>query len=450
MNWYHVAMWSQRHVVILSIVTIASAALSAAGSRSWQQFRGPDAGVVADDPNLPETWSTTDHVAWKTEIPGVGWSSPIVSGDHVFVTSAINLAESDRPKAREYNAREVAKTTETHRWVAYDVDFETGRIRWEREVGRAVPPQARHLKNSYASETPATDGERVYAYFGSVGLFAFDLNGRPVWSKPFGPSEMRQGWGPAASPIVYKNRVYLVNDNEQQSFVAAYDGKTGAELWRVLRDEGSNWSTPYIWENPLRTELITTGSRRVRSYDLDGKLLWEMAGLSTLHIPTPFARDGLLFLNSGFRVDSKRPVYVVRPGASGDISLKGEETSNAFVVWSRPTLGSYNPSSIAYRGYYYTLFDTSFVACNDEKTGKEIYPRTRISAESTGFTASPWAYNGKIFVMSEDGDTFVIQAGPEFKILGKNSLDEMTLATPAVAGDSLIIRTASKLYRIRK
>ena len=436
-----------RTIVAVSVVALAAVAVSA--DSNWPQFRGLQAGVADDDPALPDTWGPTENIVWKTEVPGVGWGSPIVWGDHIFVTSAINAEQPDRPAARVYTAAEVAATKALHRWVVYDVDFKTGRIRWEREIGRAVP-QAKHMKNSYASETPTTDGERVYAYFGSAGLFAFDLDGKPIWSKPMSPSKTRSDWGPASSPIVSKGRVFIVNDSEEQSFMAAYDAVTGKELWRASRDEGSNWSTPFVWENDLRTEIVTTGSRKVRSYDLDGKLLWEMSGLSSLHIPTPFARHGLLFLNSGFRVDPNRPVFAVRPGASGDISLKTGETSNQYIVWSHPTLGSYNPSSLVYGDYYYTLYDTSFWTSNDARTGKEIYGRQRISAESTGFSASPWAYNGKIFVMSEDGDTFVIQPGPEFKVVGKNSLNEMTLATPAIANGSLIVRTASKLYRISK
>jgi len=373
-----------------------------------------------------------------------------VWGDHVFVTSAVNTAEVTRPTARAYTGTDVAPTSAIHRWVVYDVDFKTGKIRWQREVGSAVPSEAKHMKNSYASETPATDGQRVYAYFGAVGLFAFDMNGKPLWSQPMGPVKTRQSWGPAASPIVYKDRVYIVSDSEDRSFIAAYNAKTGDEVWRVNRDEGSNWSTPFVWENELRTELVTAGSRKVRSYDLSGTLLWEMSGMSSLHIPTPFARNGLLYINSGFRADQFRPVYAIRVGATGDISLKQGETSNQYIVWFYPTLGSYNPSSLVYGDYYYTLYDTSFLTCNDAKTGKEIYGRQRISGESTGFSASPWAYNGKIFAMSEDGDTYVIQPGPEFKVLGKNSLNEMTLATPAVVNGSLVIRTASKLYRVAK
>jgi outer membrane protein assembly factor BamB len=429
---------------------MALALVTLSADVNWPQFRGMHAGVVADDPALPETWGASENVVWKTEVPGVGWSSPVVWGEHIFVTSAVNDEQPERPPARVYTAAEVAPTTARHRWIVYDVDFKTGKIRWQREVGRSVPARPKHMKNSYASETPATDGERVYAYFGGVGLFAFDMSGKQVWSKPMEPFKTRSDWGSAASPIVYKGRVLVVNDNDEHSFMDAYDARTGRELWRVAREEGSNWSTPFVWENTVRTEIVTSGSRKLRSYDLDGKLLWEMSGLSSLHIPTPFAAHGLLFVNSGFRVDPNKPVFAIRPGATGDISLQKWETSNKYIVWWNPTLGSYNPSSIVYGDYYYTLYDTAFLTCNDAKSGAEVYGRQRISAESTGFTASPWAYNGKIFALSEDGDTFVIQAGREFKVIGKNSLNEMTLATPAIAHSSLIVRTASKLYRIAK
>ena len=188
----------------------------------------------------------------------------------------------------------------------------------------------------------------------------------------------------------------------------------------------------------------------MRSYGEDGKLLWELKGMSTIAIPTPFTRLGLLYITSGYLPDPLRPAYAIRPGATGDISLKPDQTSNEYIAWMQPTLGPYNPTPLVYGDYYYTLLDRGFLLCNDARTGKEIYPRQRISAESTGFTASPWAYNGKIFVLSEDGDTFVIQPGAEFKVLGKNSLGEMTLATPAIARGSVFIRTASKLYRIGK
>jgi len=431
----------------LLVVLIFTA--SAFSSDQWPQFRGPQSTGVADEPDVPDTWSTTRNVVWKTEIPGSGWSSPVVWGDRIFLTSVISTVSPEAPKKGLYfgGNRENIPTDE-HRWMVYAVDWKTGKIIWEREVHRGVPASSHHLKNTYASETPVTDGERVYAYFGNLGLFVFDMEGKPVWSQPWGPFRTRYGWGTASSPVLYKDRVYVVNDNDDQSFLAVLDKRTGKQIWRVARDEASNWSTPYIWENDRRTEIITSGTRKVRAYDLDSKLLWELGGMSSIVIPTPFSQHGLLFLASGYVGDQVRPVYAVKAGARGDISLKEGESSNEFIAWYQRQAGPYNPSPLVYGDYYYTLLDRGIFTCHDARTGREIYGKQRIDPEASAFTASPWAANGKIFALSEDGDTFVIQAGTEFKVLGKNPLDEMCMATPAIARGSLIIRTATKLYRI--
>jgi outer membrane protein assembly factor BamB len=217
----------------------------------------------------------------------------------------------------------------------------------------------------------------------------------------------------------------------------------------VDRDEPSNWATPYVWQNELRTELITPGRKRVRSYDLDGKLLWEFGGMSTIVIPTPFSEFGLLYIASGYVGDKVRPVFAIRPGASGDISLSSGESTNRFVSWYQRTGAPYNPSPLLYGDHFYVLYDGGFLACSDARTGKEIYEKERLNPHGIAqFTASPWAYNGKVFCLSEDGDTYVIEAGPRYKLIRKNSLDEMCMATPALAGDSVFIRTLSQLYRI--
>jgi outer membrane protein assembly factor BamB len=260
----------------------------------------------------------------------------------------------------------------------------------------------------------------------------------------------RYGWGTAASPILHEGRVYIVNDNDDASYLLALDKKTGAEIWKVDRQEKSNWSTPYIWTHDGKSEIVTTGTGRVRSYDLDGKVLWEFGGMSSIAIPTPFAKHGLLFISSGYVGDAVRPVWAVKPGAKGDITLPKGETSSAFIAWYNGTAGPYNPSPLVYGDYYYTLMDRGFLTCHEAKTGKEIYGKQRLDQASQAFTASPWAYNGKIFMLSEDGDTFVVEAGTEYKLLWKNSLNEMTMATPAVAKNSLIIRTAGRLYKIGK
>ncbi len=446
-----------RSILVTSFAVLAIAALSA--DANWPQFRGMQAGVSADDPALPESWSPAENIIWKIDVPGRAWSSPIVWGDHVFVTAVLHTDGSQeqlkptgayigRSLGGTMTGSDVATASSPRQWTLYDIDFKTGRIRWQRMLHTGVPT-SKHDKNSYASETPVTDGERVYAYSGYAGLFAFDMSGKPLWSKPMPALRTRSGWGSAGSPVLHKDRIYVVNDNDDQSFIAAFNKLTGEEVWRVDRDEGSNWSTPFVWENDRRTEIVTTGTRAVRSYDPDGKLLWQLTGMSSIHIPTPFARHGLLYINSGYVSDSARPVYAIRPGGSGDISLKDGATSNDYIVWSLSAIGSYNPSSLVYGDYHYVLLDRGIMSCHDARTGKEIYRQQRITS-GTLFTASPWAYNGRIFALSEEGDTFVIQAGPEFKVIGKNSLDEMTLATPAVANGNLIVRTASKLYRIGK
>ena len=432
----------------VSLVLFALAAL-ASSSDQWPQFRGPQSTGVADDPNLPDTWSTTLNVIWKTAIPGSGWSSPVVWGDRIFLTSVISSVAPEAPKKGLYfGGNREGIPADEHRWMVYAVDWKTGKIVWEREVHRGVPASSHHLKNTYASETPVTDGERVYAYFGNLGLFVFDMEGKPVWSQSWGPFRTRYGWGTASSPVLYKDRIYVVNDNDDRSCLAVLDKRTGKQIWRVERDEASNWSTPYIWENDRRTEIITSGTRKIRSYDLDGKLLWELGGMSSIVIPTPFSQHGLLFLASGYVNDTVRPVYAVRAGARGDISLKEGETSNEYIAWYQRQAGPYNPSPLVYGDYYYTLLDRGIFTCHDARTGREIYGKQRIDPEASAFTASPWASNGKIFALSEDGDTFVIPAGAEFKVLGKNSLDEMCMATPAISRGSLIVRTATKLYRI--
>ena len=435
-----------RRLLILTFLC-ASSVIANAQDR-WPQFRGAQSIGVAEDPTLPEKWSATENVAWKTDIPGIGWSSPIVWGNQVFLTSVINTGDTEPPKKGLYFGGERPIPPAEHRWMVYAVNFQTGKVLWEREVYKAIPKFSRHLKNSFASETPVTDGERVYAYFGNVGLFVFDMKGTLLWKQMFDAKRTRFGWGTAASPVVYKDKIFIVCDNDEQSYLVALDKKTGKQIWKVDREVGTNWATPYIWESGQRTELVIPGTKAVRSYDLDGKTLWEFKGMSSIAIPVPFSKHGLLYITSGYVGDQHRPVYAIKPGASGDISLKEGETSNQFIAWYQRQAGPYNPSPIVYGDLYYTLLDRGFFTAHDAKTGKEVYGKQRIDPAAGAFTSSPWAYNGKIFALSEDGDTFVIQAGSEYKLVGKNSLDEMCMATPAIVKGSLIIRTATKLYRI--
>jgi outer membrane protein assembly factor BamB len=430
---------------LLAIILLALGTLTHAAQ--WPQFRGPGAMGVAESPSLPDTWSTTTNVKWKTTIPGHGWSSPVVWGERVFVTSVIPNGATEAPLKGLYFGGERDAPKVEHRWMVYAIDRATGKIAWEREAHRGLPPQ-RHLKNTYASETPTTDGERVYVRFGNVGLFAYDFAGQLAWSVPVPSLPTHNGWGTASSPVLHKGRLYVVHDNEQQSYITALDARTGKTVWRTERQEATSWATPYVWEHEGRTEIVTAATGKIRSYDLEGKLLWQLGPMSSIAIPTPFSKFGLLYVTSGYVGDATRPVYAIKPGASGDISLAKGETSNASIAWSLPQGGPYNPSPIVYGDHYYTLFDRGFFTAHDAKTGKEIYTKVRLDPTASGFSASPWAYNGKLFAMSEDGTTYVIQAGPEFKVIGRNVLDEFTMASPAIDRDSLFIRTATSLYRI--
>lgn len=424
---------------------------ASAGSADWPQFRGRGARGVAEHPGLPERWSTSENVEWKIEVPGRGWSSPVVWGGRVFLTTVVSEGEREEPRKGLYFGGERKEIPQAeHQWLVLCYDLKSGRELWRRAAREGRPANPLHVKNTYASETPVTDGERVYAYFGNTGLFCYELDGTPLWSTNWPAVRTRYGWGSAASPVLHKDRIIIVNDNEDASFITALDTRTGQELWRKERDEKSNWATPFIWENEQRTEIITPGTKKVRSYDLEGNLLWELGGMSSIVIPTPFAADGLLYVCSGYVGDRNRPVFAIKPGPSGDISLEEGETSNEYIAWSLPAAAPYNPSPLVYEGQFYVLFDFGFLASHDAKTGEEIYEKQRIRPEGrTAFTASPWAYNGRIFALSEEGDTYVFEAGPEYKLLWVNPLEEMCMATPAIAGGRLLIRTYSKLYCIR-
>jgi outer membrane protein assembly factor BamB len=331
------------------------------------------------------------------------------------------------------------------------LDLKSGEILWNKNVHKGKPKSSIHLKNSYASETPVTDGELIYCYFGSLGLYAMDFEGQVVWTHKVPAYPTRYGWGTASSPILHKDRVYLVNDNDEKSYLIALDKKTGKEIWKTSRDEKSNWSNPYIWKNKLRTEITVPGSGRTRSYDLEGKELWSFKGMSSITIATPYAHDGLLYLSSGYVGDSKRPLYAIKPGAEGDISVTSKDTSNDFIAWSNWKAAPYNPSTLLYQDQIYVLLDRGYLSAFDPKTGSSIYGKQRLPG-STGFTASPWAYQGKIFCFNEDGGTNVCQAGKNFELLHTNKLaeDDMGMATPAIAGKNLLIRTSARIYCIRK
>jgi outer membrane protein assembly factor BamB len=419
---------------------------------NWPQFRGADAMGFVPGVKLADHWSTTENVAWKTDLPGRGWSSPIVWGDKIFVTTCVNSGQTEEIKKGLYFGGERPKPSEDpHAWKVICLDLNTGSIVWEQTAHEGVPKSPIHLKNSYASETPVTDGERVYAYFGNVGVFCYDLAGKLLWKKEFEPKKMRFAWGTASSPVVHEGKLFIVNDNEEEAYLLGLDARTGDELFRVSREgEKSNWATPYIWKNSQRTELVTTGTKKNRSYDLEGRLLWELEGMSSITIAQPYSLDDVLYISSGYVMDKNKPIYAIRPGASGDITLTGDQKSNEYILWKNNEVGPYNPTTLLYKDLLYVLYDRGFFGCFDPATGEEVYERQRIP-EGRAFTSSPWASDDKIFCLNEDGVTFVIKAGREFEILHTNKLaeDDLGMATPAIVGNKLILRTDKRVYCIQ-
>ena len=443
--------------------------------RTWPQFRGPSGRGVSTIDTLPTKWSTTINVAWKTDVPGRAWSSPIVWGDQVIVTTAVSpgafkqaspgiygndyVAELQASGASQeeimakLRARDIESPAESGalEFKVYSFDVATGKVQWEQLAHKGPPVGGRHRKNTYASETPATDGERVYALFGNIGLFCYSMDGKLLWTYKIDPQPRYLDFGTAASPIVHEGRVYILDDNQNSSYLAAIDAKTGEVVWKTPRKlEGrmpSGWSSPYVWANPQRTEIIAIGTGVTISYGTDGKELWRLKGATQAN-PTPTEGEGMLFIGTGSQGESNRPLFAVKPGASGDISLKQGETSNAFVAWFQPRAAAYTSSPLVFGGRVYAVNDTGILQVFDAKTGKEIY-KARVGGVGNTFSASPWAYGGKVFFLSEEGDTFVLNPGDAYDEVAKNSLGEMAFASPAVTRDGLFVRTQSRLYKIK-
>ena len=439
----------------LLVALFCNPLLNLTGEVSWPSFRGSDSRGVSQNPDLPMTWSEKENVTWKQTTAGRGWSSPIVWDETVFMVSVKSRGEVEAPiKGLYFGGERPESSKDVHAWVVEAIDTQSGSIRWASTLHEAAPSSTIHVKNTYASETPVTDGKHVYVHFGYMGLYCLDWNGAIVWKHQWPPAAMRLGWGTSSSPILHDQWVIIVNDNEEQSWIAAYDKKSGQEQWKVLRDEPSNFSTPFVWENDIRTEIITTGVNKTRSYDLMGQPLWTIQGMSTICIPTPFADEKRLYVAAGYVGDKLRPnkpIYAIRPGASGDITLEEGTHQNQWIEWMVDNAAPYNPSPLLYQGRFYVLWDFGFFSARNATDGSEVYPKERLNPRGkTAFTASPWAYRDHLFALSEDGDTYVIPAGDTFEVRHVNSLNEMCMATPAMAGSKLFIRTLEHLYCIEE
>jgi outer membrane protein assembly factor BamB len=427
-------------------------ATSAAGS--WPSFRGPVAAGVAEQQRLPDTWNpkSGENIRWRTRIPGLGHSSPVVWGDRVFVTSAVSSRGSATFKPGLYGDGDASDDRSPHKWVLFALNKHSGQIEWERVAFDGPPVDTRHIKSTYASATPATDGRVVVASFGSQGVYAFNLDGRLRWKVNLGHTKLGAydipsfEWGPASSPIIFEDLVILQVDTHLDSFVLALDLATGAVRWKTERDELPSWGTPTVAVTSSGPELITNASKFVRGYDpRTGKELWRLGGSSKITAPTPIFSDGLFVVASGRAPE--RPIFVVRPGARGDITLSNGATANQSVVWSRTGRGSYMPTPLAYQGILYVLANNGVFDAYDLKTGAEIY-RQRLPYVGSGYSASPVAADGKIYLSSEDGEMLVVSAGRAFVHLASNSMGELLMATPALSEGVMYVRAAESLFAV--
>lgn len=426
----------------------------------WPSFRGPDGTGVADGQQPPVTWNVKDgtNVRWKTPIPGLGHSCPVVWGNRVFVTTAITSKGFFFPddKIRVGNYGDVGSVDDktVHTWQVLCLDRDTGQILWTRTTFTGVPKIKRHLKGSQANCTPAVDGQHVLVCFGSEGLYCYDFAGKLLWKRDLSTLDSsfaidrEYEWGFANSPLIHDGLAILQCDLSRDSFIAAFSLEDGSKVWSTPRDEIPSWSSPVIWRNSLRTELVTNASQFARSYDpKTGAELWRLAKKSEATIPAPVCGKDILFITSGNR--PIQPIFAIKPGASGDISLKEKEESNAHILWSKLRGGPYMPTPILYGPYFYTCSNSGILACYEAATGKEIYKK-RMGGAGDSYTASPVAADGRLYFASEQGTVRVVKAGPEFTLLAVNPLEDYIMATPAISNGSLFVRSQHYLFALGK
>jgi outer membrane protein assembly factor BamB len=444
----------RRWTSIVSSAVVWFTACAVLSAQNWPSFRGPAASGVADgkEPTAVK-WNaaTGENILWKTPLPGVAVSSPIVWGDRVFVSTAVSSDPSSGIRTGLYGDVEPAKDVSKHSWKLVALDRRTGKVLWERVAHEGIPKTKRHPKSSQATATPVTDGRHVIVSFGSEGLYAYDIDGKLLWTKDLGVLnagwfyDPDYEWGVGSSPIIWKNLVIVQCDIQKNSFIAAFDVTTGQPAWRTAREEIPSWSTPAIFEHDGRAELVTQATTFIRGYNPEsGKELWRLGGNSEITIPTPIVGPGVIIVTNGYR--GVQPIFAIKPGASGDITLKGDATTNEFIAWSTNRGGPYIPTPVIYGDLLYVLAINGVLAAYDVKTGQRVY-QERVAGGGS-FSASPVAADGKLYLTSEDGDVFVVRAGPKYELLATNPMSQVIMATPAIANGVIFIRGLKDVFAI--
>jgi outer membrane protein assembly factor BamB len=421
-------------------------------NQQWPSFRGPWACGFIGNSKTASTWSTEtgEHIKWKTPIPGLSHSSPVVWDDYLFVTTASNSKNNETLKVGLYGDIDEANDSVEHEFKVYCLDKNSGKIIWERVAHKGIPKSKRHTKASQANCTPATDGKYLVVHFGSEGLYCYDFKGNLIWKKDMGL--MNPGWnntpgiewGYSSSPIIYKDRIILQCDIPKNPFIASLDLATGNEIWRTSRaDEAQTYCTPAIYSKNGKTQIIANGFMHIGGYEFEtGKEIWSLSNGGDIPTPTPVIANDLIFLNSAHGKFS--PIFAVRPNATGDITLAPDSTKNKYIAWSVKRGGAYMQTPLIYEGYLYNLQVNGQLTCFDALTGELKYKESLKDA----FTASGIAADGKLYFSSEEGNIFVIKSGPVFQQLSINALKDVCMATPAISANTLYFRTQHYLVAV--
>ncbi|WP_167604685.1 PQQ-binding-like beta-propeller repeat protein [Maribellus sediminis] len=441
------------YLFLLLILMYSAACQPVDPQRQWSMYRGTYASGILDEANLPQNWDieTGENVAWVTEIPGLGHSCPIVWGDNVFVTTAVSQVDSGAIKTGIYGSIGSVPDTSVHQWKVYCLDKKSGKMNWEQTACTGVPEQKRHPMSSHANCTPATNGDYVVAFFGSEGLYCYDMKGQLQWKKDFGVLKSNfflvpdAEWEFSSSPLIHKNVVIIQCDVHENSFVAAFDLKTGKELWKQERDEYPGWCTPNIYSDGSRDIVAVNGYKHRGGYDFEtGEEVWRMSGGGDIPIPTPIVGNDLVYFNSAHGKIS--PILAIDKSAEGDLTLAEDETSNEHVKWALLRGGAYMGTMLLYGDYLYNARWNGRLSCYNALTGEEVYSEK--VGHGNSYTSSPVAADGVIYIVDNDGVVYSVKAGPEYKLLSENNLNEVCMSTPAITDSYLLFRTSRHLIAV--
>lgn len=441
--------------LLLSIILSSGGFSQERPERQWPSYRGYFSSGVLDNASLPEKFDfdKSENIRWKTDIPGMGISSPVIWGNKLFLTTAVSESDKAGFKPGLYGDVTPVSDSSVHEWKVFCINKNNGRIIWERTSYTGIPKIKRHPKSTHANSSAATDGQHVVAFFGSEGLYCYDINGKLLWQKNFGVLRssffiMKNAeWEFASSPVIHNGVVIIQCDVLENSFLAAYDVKTGKELWKSSRDEYPGWCTPNIYTNEGKTYVAVNGFKHRGGYEFEtGKEVWRMSGGGDIQIPTPITGNNLIYFNSAHGKSS--PIMAVKTSASGDITLKENETTNQGVVWSQPRGGSYMHTMLLYRNLLYNVNWNGAINCIDPLTGKEVYNAKLGGAKS--FIASPVASDGRIYIVDEEGTVYIIRDGSSFNLLAEIPMNDICMTAPAITGGMIYFRTQHHLIAVGK